>query len=105
MATKTQKKYKLLKNDTKTSWNGKTLFRIKALKDFSIFHKGEKGGYIENEANLSHDDKSWVFGNAQVFGDGSGIRRCRYSATLGYPATLGYSANLGMRQHSGIRRC
>ena len=69
MATKTQKKYKLLKNDTKTSWNGKTLFRIEALIDFSIFHEGEKGGYIENEANLSQDDESWVFGNAQVSGD------------------------------------
>jgi hypothetical protein len=62
------KKYELVKNDTK-SFLGKTLFRIKALKDFSIFKKGELGGYIEKEENLSQEGNAWVSDNAMVFGD------------------------------------
>ena len=71
----TQKKYKLLKNDTKKTPDGKTLLRIQALIDFSIFKKGEKGGYIEKEDNLSQEGDAWVsgdarvYGNARVFGD------------------------------------
>ena len=63
------KKYKLLKTDTKKSSEGKTLFRIQALAGFSIFKKGEKGGYIEKEANLSQDGDAWVYGNARVYGN------------------------------------
>ena len=54
---------------------GKKLFRIKALVAFGDVEKGELGGFIEKEDNLSHDDNAWVYGNAwvsgnaQVFGD------------------------------------
>ena len=66
---KPTKKYRLLKNDTKTSPKGKTLYRIEALRDFSTTKKGEKGGYIEKESNLSQEGNAWVSGNAQVCGD------------------------------------
>ena len=46
---------------------GKKLFRIKALVAFGNVEKGELGGFIEKEDNLSHDGDAWVFGNAQVF--------------------------------------
>ena len=65
----TQKKYKLLKNDTKKTPDGKTLLRIQALIDFSIFKKGEKGGYIEKEDNLSQEGDAWVSEDARVYGD------------------------------------
>ena len=48
---------------------GHKLFRIKALVAFGDVEKGELGGFIEKEDNLSHDDNAWVYGNAQVFGD------------------------------------
>ena len=48
---------------------GRKLFRIKALVAFGNVEKGELGGFIEKEDNLSHDGDAWVFGNAQVFGD------------------------------------
>lgn len=48
---------------------GKKLFRIKALVAFGNVEKGELGGFIEKEDNLSHDGNAWVFGNAQVFGN------------------------------------
>ena len=46
---------------------GKKLFRIKALVAFGNVEKGELGGFIEKEDNLSHDGDAWVSGNAQVF--------------------------------------
>ena len=65
----TQKKYELLKNDTVTAPNGKTLYRIKALIDFGVVVAGSLGGYIEKEDNLAHSGNAWVYGNAQVYGD------------------------------------
>ena len=48
---------------------GKKLFRIKALVAFGNVEKGELGGFIEKEDNLSHDGNAWVYGDAQVFGN------------------------------------
>ena len=48
---------------------GKKLFRIKALVAFGNVEKGELGGFIEKEDNLSHGGDAWVSGNARVFGD------------------------------------
>jgi carbonic anhydrase/acetyltransferase-like protein (isoleucine patch superfamily) len=46
-----------------------TLYRIRALKDFSNIKAGDLGGWIESERNLSQNDNAWVFDNAQVFGN------------------------------------
>lgn len=62
------KKYKLLKDDTVTYF-GRTLYRIKATTDFGVVKKGELGGYIEKEENLSHHGNAWVSGDAWVYGD------------------------------------
>ena len=54
---------------------GITLFRIEATADFGDVEKGDKGGFIEKEANLSQDGEAWVYseaqacGNARVFGN------------------------------------
>lgn len=48
---------------------GKKLFRIKALVAFGNVEKGELGGFIEKEDNLSHDGDAWVYGNAWVSGN------------------------------------
>ena len=62
------KKYELLKDDTKEV-SGHTLYRIKALRDFGNVEKGDLGGYIESENNLSHYGNAWVFGDANVYGN------------------------------------
>ena len=62
------KKYELLKDDTVTFF-GQTLYRIKATTDFGDVKKGELGGYIEKEENLSHPGNAWVSDNATVSGD------------------------------------
>ena len=59
------KKYELT---TETlQFAGRTLHRIKAVKDFGSIKAGEFGGYIENEKNLSQDDNAWIYGEAMAF--------------------------------------
>ena len=60
-----EKKYKL--TDETIEVDGKTLYRIEALKNFSDIKKGNKGGFIEKEENLSHLGNAWVYDNAKVF--------------------------------------
>ena len=59
------KKYELTE-ETVTVY-GKTLYRIRAVRDFGSVKTGEFGGYIEKEENLSHFDNAWVCGDAWVF--------------------------------------
>ena len=62
-----ENKYKL--TDESVIVNGKTLYRIEALKDFSDVKKGNKGGFIENESNLSQRGDCWVYDDAMVCGN------------------------------------
>lgn len=61
-------KYEVLKDEF-IELNGRKLYRIKALKNFCHIEKGEVGGYIESEQNLSQKGGAWVSGNAWVSGD------------------------------------
>ena len=61
------KKYELT-SETKVI-NGVELHRIKALGSFGRVEKGELGGWIESEKNLSQDGDAWVFDNAEVRGN------------------------------------
>ena len=45
---------------------GVTLHRIRAVVSFGIVVKGELGGWIEREDNLSQYGDAWVYGNAKV---------------------------------------
>ncbi len=61
------KKYELTANTIE--YYGKTLYQIKALKDFENVHTGDLGGYIESENNLSQEGNAWVYSNAKVCGN------------------------------------
>ena len=61
------KKYSLTK--TKKEFLGITLFQIKAEMSFGDIPKGDLGGWIEKESNLSHSGNAWVYDNARVSGD------------------------------------
>ena len=61
------KKYKLTKEVKEE--HGRKLYRIKALIDFGNVKKGEKGGFIEKEENLSQENNAWVYGDARVSGN------------------------------------
>ena len=61
-----EKKYELLMDDH-IEYAGKTLYRIKALKDFGNVKAETIGGYIETEINLSHEGDCWVYDDAKVY--------------------------------------
>jgi NDP-sugar pyrophosphorylase family protein len=64
-----QKKYILLEEDQIVAPTGNTLYRIKAVQDFSNVLRGVLGGYIQHEDNLSHAGDCWVYDNARVYDD------------------------------------
>lgn len=65
------RKYQIIRDDEhKIEYEGKTLYRIQALRDVSTRVKaGDMGGYIENYDNLSQVNECWVGGNAKVMGN------------------------------------
>ena len=48
---------------------GTKLYQIKCTKTFEYAKKGELGGYIEREVNLSQGGNAWVSGDVQVYGN------------------------------------
>ena len=60
------KKYELVKDDY-IIHEGITLYRIKALKDFYDVKKGDLGGYVQSENNLSHYGKCWAYEDAKAY--------------------------------------
>ena len=62
-----ENKYELTDETIKV--DGHTLHRIIALKDFGFITKGDLGGFIESEKNLSQDGDCWVYNDAQVYGN------------------------------------
>ena len=59
-----EKKFEMFK-EKKTD----KFYRIRALRDFGDVKKGDIGGYIEKEENLSHEGNCWIDNNARVYGD------------------------------------
>ena len=55
-----EKKYELIPSDKEG------LYRVKALKCFNDVKKGDIGGYVQGENNLSHDGNCWIYDNAGV---------------------------------------
>lgn len=67
------KKYEIVKSES-IVYNGRTLYRIRALKDLwtapiKIVCKGDLGGYVESENNLSQEGDCWIYDNAKVYDD------------------------------------
>ena len=59
------KKYEITERCLEDS-RGNTLFQIKALKPFGHIKKGQLGGFISSENNLSHEGSCWVYPNASI---------------------------------------
>ena len=60
-------KYKL--TDETIIKYGVILYRIQAIKSFANVGKGDLGGFIAKEKNLSQNNDSWVYDNARVYGE------------------------------------
>jgi len=59
------KKYELIDVGDDFVGNHK-VYRIKAFRDFGLVTKGDIGGFVESEKNLSHEGKCWIKDNAYV---------------------------------------
>lgn len=62
---KNNKKYKILKDDFKIIDSVK-VYRIQALKSFADVQKGDLGGFVESEANLSQQNTCWIYDSSIV---------------------------------------
>lgn len=60
-----EQKFKLTKEIK--IYAGRAVYRIEALRDTPFCKKGEKGGWLACEANLSQDGDCWVGGDAYVY--------------------------------------
>lgn len=67
MSEENPPKYKMML-ENKRICEGRTLYRVEALRDFGDVKKGTLGGYIEDTRNLSFYGNCWVADKACVFG-------------------------------------
>ncbi|WP_412058742.1 hypothetical protein [Bartonella sp. DGB2] len=105
-------KYRLLRDESITV-NGHKLYRIQALRDFGNVKKGDKGGFVESEYNLSHKGDCWVgddgrvfeyacvFSDAQVFGNAqvSGNAKIYWNAFISDNAKVSGHAEVSGNAH------
>ena len=54
-------KYELIPSDREG------FYRVKALRDFNDVKKGDIGGYVEGEKNLSQLGDCWIYDNAKIY--------------------------------------
>jgi carbonic anhydrase/acetyltransferase-like protein (isoleucine patch superfamily) len=68
-----QTKYRILEGE-KVQKGGYTLYRIQAVRSFDLgrgrgpVRAGQKGGWVESERNLSHEDSAWIADEAKAAG-------------------------------------
>lgn len=80
------------------------LYRIEALKDFSDVTKGDLGGFVEHEHNLSHQSNCWIYDDAQVFdhatvSDNAAV--CNNAVIYGYARVHGAAQIAGNTEWCG----
>ena len=61
------RKYKVL--DERKQIFDVEVYRIEATEDFGDVKKGDKGGFVQTEANLSHVGDCWIYDDAMVYND------------------------------------
>ncbi len=81
------KKYELVL-ETVTKFYSKSMYRIRALKDFSDVKKGQFGGYVESEENLSQLGNCWIYDDSIV---GLGSRVIHNAVVKSSSTVIGYS--------------
>lgn len=84
------KKYIL--TDITMEYAGHKLHRIKAVKNFLCIHKGDLGGWVEDEDNLSQEGECWIYHNAKVFDNAKLFENARVyneAEVFGYAQVFG----------------
>lgn len=99
-----EKKYEI--TDISKLVNGHTVYRIKALINFTLIngkevYKGDIGGWIESENNLSQKGLCWVYEECMMYENSY-----RYDNSIGYGRSrqFGNSNQSGNSQQYGYTR-
>ena len=94
-------KYELTE-ESKPAPSGGLVYRIRALKDFDTIYKpvqkGDLGGWIASERNLSQEGRCWVFEECMMYGES---RRTEHSVGYGHSQQYGCSEQHGNSKQSG----
>ena len=98
------RKYEL--TEEKKVFLGRTLYRIRALKDFelldgTIIHAGDLGGWIEKEDNLSQEGSARVSGDARV-SDNARVYRIEHIMTFGPAGSRNGATTFYRNKNNGI---
>lgn len=105
-----KKKYEILYDQFIEIEGDIRVYPVRALKDFLDVKKGDLGGYIENESNLSHNGNCWVrhqaivYNKSYVFGDAQVCGRSRifdHAQISGKAIIMGDSCVYGYTRISG----
>lgn len=59
------KKFQLLEDEV-LEYEGRKLFRIRALKDFGDVKAGDLGGYVQSKSNLRGKGNAWIYDDSKV---------------------------------------
>ena len=95
------KKYIL--TDITMEYAGHKLYRIKAVKNFFCIHKGDLGGWVESEDNLSQEGECWIYHNAKVYDNAKVFEDARVyneAEVFGYAQVFG---NALISSHVSVR--
>ena len=79
----------------------KTLYRIKALRDFGDVKAGDLGGFVESEKNLSHEGNCWIYDNAIVYASAKILDSAQ---VFGYACIYGSATISGTSEIYGYAR-
>jgi NDP-sugar pyrophosphorylase family protein len=96
------KKYKILKNNYIIVYGGDKLYRIQSLRNFNDVKKGNIGGWVQGEHNLSHEGKCWVFGDAMVYGNARVSEYARISGNACISEHAMISGNACISEHAKV---
>ena len=85
------------------TWHGHTLHRIESLKDFTLMHgkeihKGDLGGWVESENNLSQEGLCWIYDECKMYDNAI---RSENSIGYGNSQQYGNSEQYGDSQQFG----
>jgi hypothetical protein len=99
---------KFILTEEEKEYEGRTLYRIQAIRAFGDIKNGDIGGWVESEDNLSHEGNAWVSDNAMVCNNAwvYGNAKIYGNALVSANARVGENAqiygNAWVRSYAGV---
>lgn len=102
----TNTKYTLLRqSDMSITVHGRQLYRIRANANFGDVKKGDIGGYIESEDNLSMSGNCWVYNNAKVMSKARVLDNAKVQDYAVICGSAKITGNAVVKHHARVECC